>query len=394
MKLNIYVNKKGFTALLFLITTVSMGCVSTTNSVEMTKPLQKAVALEVALDSEQLADSLADDKESAIQNIKDQIKKLEENIVGLKSQNKRLLTESEKYQQTSIQYEANSRASEMLKTQVDGLNAELVQIKQTNGIATSSLKEKSVALEKKVEKLDQTINDKEQLSQNNKIKVRELTITINDLRQLIETNNVDINNYQSSVFEEHENSIRALWSSLIFLLILTLILLIGFTLFRKATKTELLQARHNLDSEFNKFDLKITELFESQVETMSLLQATSDSGVQKSAMAEPDHGMIFKVLTELHRMKNRLAKMPPDTKGLKPLEKAVERIEENLMEKGYEMVDLLNQPYVDGMTVNQEYLFDESLSPDERIISKVVKPQINFNGVIAQVADVIVSIGE
>jgi hypothetical protein len=132
--------------------------------------------------------------------------------------------------------------------------------------------------------------------------------------------------------------------------------------------------------------MKLTELLESQVETMDLLQPRST--------AEQEHSIPLKVLTEIHRMKNRLAAMPQDTKGLKPLGKAVGRIEENLKEKGYEMIDLFGEKFIDGMTVNQEFIFDENLSLDEKIISKVVKPQINFNGTLIQLSDVIVSIGE
>jgi hypothetical protein len=136
----------------------------------------------------------------------------------------------------------------------------------------------------------------------------------------------------------------------------------------------------------------LVELFESQVDAMALIQSSTKS--QGTAPLPENHSIPLKVLTELHRMKNRIYAMPADVKGLKPLEKAVGRIEEALKDKGYEMIELLNQPYVEGMTVNQEYVFDENLNADEKVISKVVKPQINFDGVITQVADVIVSIGE
>ena len=93
-------------------------------------------------------------------------------------------------------------------------------------------------------------------------------------------------------------------------------------------------------------------------------------------------------------MSKRIGRMPPDTKGLKPLAKALERLVENLGDEKYQIVELLGREYVDGMVVNQEIIIDETLAADEKIITNVVKPQINHNDIIVQVADVVVSIGE
>jgi Tfp pilus assembly protein PilN len=277
---------------------------------------------------------------------------------------------------------------------VGKLKTQVKQLKQSNGTDISLLTEEISVLKGDIKQLNQVINNKDQVSQVNERKILELTNSVDGLSKLIDKTNADLNSFQSSSSEKHESNIKNLWMSLTVLLLITLVLLISFVLFRKSIKAELSDTKHSLDSECNKLDLKLTELLESQVESMVMLETQNDNDAQGSSTAEPDHSIAFKVLTELHRMKNRLTKMPQDTKGLKPLGKAVGRVEESLLDKGYEMVELLNQPYLDGMTVNQEYLFDETLSANERIISKVVKPQINFNGVIAQVADVIVSIGE
>jgi hypothetical protein len=214
------------------------------------------------------------------------------------------------------------------------------------------------------------------------------------LSQLVKKSNSHLIKNQQFTDERHESDLQILWVALMPLIIVILGLLVAFIVYRKTTKAELSETKHNLNSECNRLDLRLSELLESQIKNMDLLQEKDDNDNQINALSEPDHSIPLNILTELHRMKNRLAAMPQETKGLKPLGKAVYRIEENLIKKGYEVIDLLNQPYVDGMTVNQEYLFDENLAADERIISKVVKPQINFNGVITQVADVIVSIGE
>ncbi len=51
--------------------------------------------------------------------------------------------------------------------------------------------------------------------------------------------------------------------------------------------------------------------------------------------------------------------MDPDTKGLKQLEFAVDRILDNFREKGYEMVELLNKPYDEGIRVSAKFRRDK-----------------------------------
>lgn len=62
-----------------------------------------------------------------------------------------------------------------------------------------------------------------------------------------------------------------------------------------------------------------------------------------------------------------------------------------LKEKGYELIDLVGQPYVDGMNVIVEDMeVDEALPPGKSIISYVRSPQVNKDGKMIQAAKVIV----
>jgi DNA repair exonuclease SbcCD ATPase subunit len=357
---------------------VLMGCVNTANTNDVQEPIKTTPAANIDSSSQQNT-LLSEADNKSIQDIESQVKLLEKAIETLIVDNVRLLEQSEQYKKVSSESKTDAVAVGKLKTQVK-------QLKQSNGTDISLLTEEISVLKGDIKQLNQVVNNKEQLSQANKNNILELTNTVDGLSKLIDETNSDIKSYQNTSSNEHATDIKSLWMSLIALLVLTLGLLIGFMLFRKTTKAELSATKQNLDSECNKIDMKLTELLESQVETMDLLQPRST--------AEQEHSIPLKVLTEIHRMKNRLAAMPQDTKGLKPLGKAVGRIEENLKEKGYEMIDLFGEKFIDGMTVNQEFIFDENLSLDEKIISKVVKPQINFNGTLIQLSDVIVSIGE
>jgi hypothetical protein len=107
-----------------------------------------------------------------------------------------------------------------------------------------------------------------------------------------------------------------------------------------------------------------------------------------------DHSLVLKVADEIIRIQKNLSNMDPETKGLKQLEFAVDRIQDNFKENGYEMVELLNKPYDQGMKVSAKFKQDETLKRGEQVITRIIKPQINYNNVIIQEAQVEVSVGE
>ena len=107
-----------------------------------------------------------------------------------------------------------------------------------------------------------------------------------------------------------------------------------------------------------------------------------------------DHSLVLKVADEIIRIQKNLSSMDPETKGLKHLEFAVERIQDNFKENGYEMVELLNKPYNQGMKVSAKFKPDNTLKRGEQIITRIIKPQVNYNNVIIQEAQVEVSVGE
>ena len=106
-----------------------------------------------------------------------------------------------------------------------------------------------------------------------------------------------------------------------------------------------------------------------------------------------DHSLTLKVADEIIRIQKKLSNMDPETKGLKQLEFAVDRIKDNFKENGYEIVELLNKPYDPGMKLSAKFKQDETLKQGEQIITRIIKPQINYNNVIIQEAQVEVSVG-
>lgn len=137
-----------------------------------------------------------------------------------------------------------------------------------------------------------------------------------------------------------------------------------------------------------KLDNKLVEVLETQLklkqeETKSQPSVSNDKA---------DHSLALKVADEIVRMQKNISKMDEGTKGLKPLTKGIERIQNNFAANGYEMINLLNTEYDERNNIDViNFITDENLAENKRIISAVIKPQVNYNGVLIQRAQVDVS---
>ena len=134
-------------------------------------------------------------------------------------------------------------------------------------------------------------------------------------------------------------------------------------------------------------DNKLVEWLESQ---LKIKEATPTSLVENTAI--PDHSLALKVADEIVRMQKNIAKMSDDVRGLKPLLKGIERIQNNFLANGYEMINLLNKDYDERMNIDViNFITDKNLPEGRKVICAVIKPQVNYNGVLIQRAQVDVS---
>lgn len=90
-------------------------------------------------------------------------------------------------------------------------------------------------------------------------------------------------------------------------------------------------------------------------------------------------------------MEMTLYRMDSSVKGHKPLSKSIKQMKDNLLANGYEIVDMLGKPYDDGMKVTANFIEDEDLEEGQKIITAVIKPQINYKGKMIQAANITVS---
>lgn len=138
-----------------------------------------------------------------------------------------------------------------------------------------------------------------------------------------------------------------------------------------------------------KLDDQLLKLLESQMKLI-----TEESSLSKSKQEEVDHTFTLKMADEIVRIQINLTHMEPNTRGLKQLSAAVKRIQDNLEANGYQIVEMLSKPYHEGMNVIANFRSDENLEKGVQIITRIIKPQVNFKGIMIQCAQIEVSCGE
>ena len=169
------------------------------------------------------------------------------------------------------------------------------------------------------------------------------------------------------------------------LFVLAVIVFVLYHITHKRTQTsfqKIHEAQRALQEEGAKLDAELMDLLEKQ---FAALQAAPQK-------AEPDHALALKIADEIVRIETNLSRMDASVKGYKQLSASVRRIKDNFLANGYEMVDMLGKPYKEGMKVVANFIPNEELEEGAKIITGITKPQINYNGVMIQAAEIIVSI--
>ena len=104
-----------------------------------------------------------------------------------------------------------------------------------------------------------------------------------------------------------------------------------------------------------------------------------------------DHSLVVKLADEIARIETNLSKMDKSVKGYKQLVQAKDRMINNVRASGYEIISLLGQKYNDGMQFQTRFVPDENLPEGKRIITGMIKMQVNYNGKMIQPAEIVVS---
>jgi hypothetical protein len=277
------------------------------------------------------------------------------------------------------------KAIEKQKQEIDGLtskvNSQQTTINQQR-ISINDLNGKAISLENKVNSLSSLIETNR--SNINTI-AGDLGTKIQETGQQAETKISELGG------DIEKNRLYWIIATLMTLLLGALMyLFLGKRIKSSQTdiETQIKTTKKALEEESLKLDNKLIEVLETQLK----VQQEESRNQPISTNEKTDHSLALKVADEIVRMQKNISRMDPDIKGLKPLEKGIERIQANFAASGYEMVNLLNNEYDERMNIDViNFVEDDTLESGKKIISKIIKPQVNFNGILIQRAQVEVS---
>lgn len=220
-------------------------------------------------------------------------------------------------------------------------------------------------------------------SQNIKVTANQLGVKIDEANATLQ-NKADTGDLRT----------RTLWGILLFALFAVISFVVYRLLHRRIVKghldvVALKQKADKLNEDIlNQFSLDMVEM---QKITASLAALSSAQVTQVNGVV-PDHSLIKTLADRITFMEMTLYKMDKTVKGHKTLIKAIANMKNNLFANGYELVDMLGKQYHEGMLVNNvDFVDDETLEKGEQIITKIIKPQINYKGQMIQSAQIQVS---
>jgi uncharacterized membrane-anchored protein YhcB (DUF1043 family) len=155
-------------------------------------------------------------------------------------------------------------------------------------------------------------------------------------------------------------------------------------------ETQIRNTKASLEEESVKLDNKLVEILGTQFKLHQEMAKSEPIDSNEKA----DHSLALKVADEIIRIQKNLNQMDEKTKGLKQLNSSVQRIQDNFAANGYELVEMLGKEYNEGMKVTANFVPSDNIETGKEIITRIIKPQVNFKGEMIQSAQIEVSIGE
>lgn len=290
---------------------------------------------------------------------------------------------------STVSAENNSKDIEILKTEVNSLKNRQKHLESEVGTLSS----KTSDAEKKISDLS---------SQDKKLRsvVDSLQGVSNALAAAQRANKKELfesigKTNELALSTESVLSSRTLWGSCGLVMLLLAIIATIFAFLKKIklgttsiddvrrAQEALQAAQTKMQEESVKLDNQLLAIVQKQLDA-SVTSANKTTG-------EPDHSLVVKLADEIARIETNLSKMDKSVRGYKQLVQAKDRMINNVRANGYEIISLLGQEYNDGMQFQTRFVPDESLPEGKRIITGMIKMQVNYNGKMIQPAEIVVS---
>ncbi len=283
-------------------------------------------------------------------------------------------------------------------------------VKQDKPKSVTTLEETSKELKQNLSKIQSELNNADKQIELQGSQIRQLSTENNEIRTSIDSlknQNAELQNAQANDRKTFEGNLRktvnatntaisqrTVYGAITCLFLIILIIGIVYLIMKKIkdssssldevkkTQEALQTAHQKILEESVKLDSKLLELAEKQINSASTTVTKGE---------EPDHSLVVKLADEIARIETNLSKMDKSVKGYKQLVQAKDRMINNVRANGYEIVSLMGQDYNDGMQFEARFVPDETLEEGKRIITGMIKMQVNYNGKMIQPAQIVVS---
>ncbi|MBQ4915296.1 hypothetical protein J8L85_12660 [Maribacter sp. MMG018] len=290
---------------------------------------------------------------------------------------------------------AQQQQDSLLVQELPSLKSDLLKQQQEVDVLTKKVNNQSYLIREQ----SQTISALQEQNTSLNASIDSLSQLIQTNSQNIVTNSQELGTKIQETEQQAENKISELGGDVeknrLYWIIATLAtLLLGGLIYwllgkriqssKTDVETQIRNTKASLEEESVKLDNKLVEVLETQ---LKLQQETSKSQPVASN-DKADHSLALKVADEIIRIQKNLSRMDEKTKGLKQLNSSVKRIQDNFASNGYELVDMLGKEYNEGMKATVNFVQDEDFEEGKRIITRIIKPQVNYKGTMIQTAQI------
>lgn len=295
------------------------------------------------------------------------------------------------------------------KAQVDSVD--LAPLKQEITVLTSNQNRLQKDVAELTRKNRKAVSRISELESTNKVLFIKLDSLQNEYNKLSYSQQADKTELSSSIKKTNDKveatknvlSKRTIWGicGIIILLIALVVTIWSFykkfrtgssslNKIRKA-QTSLEEAQETIRKAQLKMQEEAIQLDNKLIEVLSKQPITEPT---TTVGGDVDHSLTLKVADEIVKIEMNLSRMDESIKGYKQLSRGVQRIKDNFKANDYEIVDMLGKPYQAGMKAAVTFVTDENLEPGQQIISRIIKPQVNYKQVMIQAAQIEVSQAE
>jgi cell division septum initiation protein DivIVA len=271
-----------------------------------------------------------------------------------------------------------------IEKEIDGLKTQINSLRSSN----SNLNNELNSLESQIEKLNVNLDSLNVQVRNNESSINTKSTKLNSRITTTETKT------NEKLVKVDETIGKTTLYSIIGVSLAIILSGILYWLLSKRQKTDkthvemqLSNAKKSIEEEQVQINTKLAELYNGQMELLKHERKANPGN-------DIDHSLALKVADEIVKMQMNLVHMDSKVRGHKQLTIAVTNVFDNFKANGYEIVDLLNKPYNDGMNMDASKEPDPTLNEGVQLIRRIIKPEIHYNNKMIQKAQVIVAYGE